>query len=367
MHRSATSRAVVSLIFLTMAAVIAPRAVGVAAGLGVIEPPVSGASAEVIAQGLVTFDDGEFHWTLASLAVNRTLAPVGSESPEFLLAGGPVAVLVSSSDGAGWRLGPGEAVFQPEDSASDAMALAEGAAALTTISVDRGPGAGQFAPGAGVRDVDLVRGQLPPAGSLTMHAEVSALVYVSLGQVQTEDTTIAAGATTIRDGDVMLVNNTAEPATVVVAVIGQSVDLSGANPGPSETSAPTDAPPSADAPQPAPAPAPTAPPATAPTTTVDQASIDVDQDGLTGADEELRGTDADDSDSDDDGLSDGAEVFETGTSPTVADSDGDEASDGQEVDAGTNPNLDEDSDGDGVPDSDEILSGGDPFDPTDQP
>ena len=168
-------------------------------------------------------------------------------------------MLVSSTDGAGWRLGPGEAVFRPEDSASDAMALAEGAAALTTISVDRGPGAGQFAPGAGVRDVDLVRGQLAPAGSLTIHAEVSALVYVSLGQVETQDTTIAAGATTIRDGDVMLMNNTAEPATVVVAVIGQSVDLSGANPGTSETSAPADAPPPADAPLPAPAPDPTVP------------------------------------------------------------------------------------------------------------
>ena len=42
MHRSAMFRAVVSLILLTMAAVIAPSAVGVAAGLDVIEPPVFG-------------------------------------------------------------------------------------------------------------------------------------------------------------------------------------------------------------------------------------------------------------------------------------------------------------------------------------
>jgi len=86
------------------------------------------------------------------------------------------------------------------------------------------------------------------------------------------------------------------------------------------------------------APAPTQPATPAPAE--DPAAADVDEDGLTAADEELRGTSSDDADSDDDGF----EVFETGT----------------------NPNLDQDSDGDGVPDADEVLSGADPFDPTDQ-
>jgi hypothetical protein len=237
---------------------------------------------------------------------------------------------------------------------------------LTTISVAAGPGAGAFTPGVGARDVDLVRGHLEPDGELTVHADVSALDFVSAGQVETAETTIAAGATVTSVGDVMLVNSAAESATVVVAVVGQPVDLLGTS---SETSgAPaatetidTTAP--AAAPAPAPAPAPTA----GPTTTVDPATADVDGDGLTGADEELRGTDPGNADRDGDRLNDGFEVFESGTNPTNADSDGDETNDGDEIDAGTNPNVDpdvtaEDVDGDGLSAAEEINAGTDPND-----
>ena len=161
-------------------------------------------------------------------------------------------------------------MFRPAGSVSDVVALADGAAGLTTISIDPGPGSGAFAPGATVRDVDLVRGQLPADGSLTVHAEVSAFVHVTAGQVEMSDTTIPTGATATSNGDVTLLNDSAEPATVVVATIGPSVDASG------EVAESSDAPLSSDAdgpaPAPAPAPAPTQAPTTAaPTTTIDTA------------------------------------------------------------------------------------------------
>jgi hypothetical protein len=87
---------------------------------------------------------------------------------------------------------------------------------------------------------------------------------------------------------------------------------------------------------------------------------DVDGDGLTN-DEELNGILIDDvwvvyaldpeaSDTDGDGLDDGAEVHTYGTDPTNSDSDGDGLYDGEEVnDYGTNPLL-SDSDSDGLDD-----------------
>jgi len=76
-------------------------------------------------------------------------------------------------------------------------------------------------------------------------------------------------------------------------------------------------------------------------------SLDDDGDGLanvvetnTGVyvDRYDTGTDPDNADTDDDGLSDGDEVRTFGTDPTQADSDGDGADDGDELAAGTDPN-----------------------------
>ena len=95
--------------------------------------------------------------------------------------------------------------------------------------------------------------------------------------------------------------------------------------------------------------------------------IDRDGDGLTDAVETGLGTNPIDPDSDDDGLSDGAEVNTHGTNPLVADSDGDGLSDGAEVNThATNP-LDADSDDDGFRDGVEVAAGSDPNDPTSFP
>lgn len=79
---------------------------------------------------------------------------------------------------------------------------------------------------------------------------------------------------------------------------------------------------------------------------------DADSDGLTNAQEALIGTNPLDSDSDDDGLLDGAEVNGSLTNPLDADSDNDGLSDGAEVGVGTNPNN-ADTDGDQISDAED--------------
>jgi len=64
---------------------------------------------------------------------------------------------------------------------------------------------------------------------------------------------------------------------------------------------------------------------------------DVDRDGLNATLESRYGTSDDDADSDDDGLSDFAEVNEWGTDPINPDTDGDSFSDGTEAAGGYNP------------------------------
>jgi hypothetical protein len=83
---------------------------------------------------------------------------------------------------------------------------------------------------------------------------------------------------------------------------------------------------------------------------------DTDADGLADARERAAGTDQLLTDTDGDGLLDGAEVDEFGTDPLVADSDGDGIADGRESSHyDTDPNR-VDSDGDGLDDGVEVST-----------
>jgi len=70
-------------------------------------------------------------------------------------------------------------------------------------------------------------------------------------------------------------------------------------------------------------------------------TLDSDSDGLSDADETIRGTGVNDPDSDDDGLLDGAEVNPHGSNPLSADSDGDGFGDAWEVARGSSPTTDD--------------------------
>lgn len=99
---------------------------------------------------------------------------------------------------------------------------------------------------------------------------------------------------------------------------------------------------------------------------IDDAFLDSDYDGLTDLQEPTFGTDPYNSDSDFDGLGDGAEVQEYSTNPLVADTDGGGVFDGTEVVSGLNPldPLDDgtlDSDRDGLTDQQEVELGTQPY------
>ncbi len=86
---------------------------------------------------------------------------------------------------------------------------------------------------------------------------------------------------------------------------------------------------------------------------------DTDEDGLSDGAEVILGTNPLLLDTDGDGLSDGAEVI-LGTNPLLLDTDGDGLSDGLETQLGTNP-CDTDSDDDGFPDGWEVQYGFNPL------
>lgn len=94
----------------------------------------------------------------------------------------------------------------------------------------------------------------------------------------------------------------------------------------------------------------------------DPANPDTDGDGLLDGEEWRIGSRYDSSDSDADGLTDAFEVIISGTSPTNSDSDGDGLSDKEELDLiGTDP-LDPDTDGGGTLDGFERRAKTDPLD-----
>ena len=91
--------------------------------------------------------------------------------------------------------------------------------------------------------------------------------------------------------------------------------------------------------------------------------VDSDGDGLSDAEEALRGTNPNDTDTDDDGILDGNEIRgSTGTDPLDPDTDSDGVDDGVEYDLGTSP-TNSDSDGDGLSDRDESKAGTNPLAP----
>jgi Bacterial TSP3 repeat len=322
--------------------------------------PIASAHSQVIAQGVVDFPDGQFAWTLAEEQVDQAGTQVDPQGSQFILADDG-ALMVSSGDGRRALLAPGEAVYDPRSLPASLNAVdAAGASYWSILLIG-----GQFEaaptviePGAGARDVNLVRDVLAPGESLSIPSTIPEFVLVTAETVTVADSglPIDAGASTTIVGGTALINAGTEPATLVVVVIG---DLVGAAPeAPVTTATPTTV--AGSTGSTAPASATTMPTNTEP---VAPAEFDSDGDGLSDEDEIVIGSDPNNPDTDGDGLSDYEEASGAFNSdPTLADTDSDGLSDGEEADLGTDAGA-RDTDGDGLDDGDEVIGGTDPLDP----
>jgi hypothetical protein len=320
---------------------------------------------EVIAQGVIDFPAGQFTWTPSQDEVDQAGTQVDPQGSQFIL-GDTGSLVVSSGAGRIALLAPGEAVFDPRSLPASLSASGDSAGywaiLLTGGEFEADPSV--IEPGAGARDVNLVRDVLAPGESLSLPSSLPEFVLTTAGAVTTADgLAVDAGASTTIAGGGTLTNAGTVPAAVVVIVIG---DLVGAAPEAPSTSAPattalatttspaTTAPSGSDT---------TVPNNTEPVAPPEQ---DPDNDGLSTEDEIVIGSDPNDADTDDDGLSDYEEASGAFNSdPTAADTDGDGLDDGQEADLGTDAGA-ADTDGDGVDDGTEVNVGNtDPLDPSD--
>jgi hypothetical protein len=185
-------------------------------------PPASG-HAEVIAQGVVAFGEGPWHWRLSNGSASPAGAAVDTAHPGFLLADGPGAVVVGSDSDPVARLAAGEALFLPGGEPATVGTLTEDSAATIGIALVAGPGADELMPGPGLRDVDLVRDVLSTNEAFVVHADVSAFVVVTRGTVTAGSELVTTEAGVVLTGDITLVNTAPEPAIVVAAVVGPAL------------------------------------------------------------------------------------------------------------------------------------------------
>jgi Bacterial TSP3 repeat len=295
-------------------------------------PPASG-HAQVIAQGVVSFNAGEHHWRLTSNDVGTAPVPIDISSPTFLVAAGTALdagpVRITEPNGPGWSLADGEATFRP---AGSTVAIDPTPGALVhAIAIDEGSGNDAFDPGNGLRDLNLVRDVLATGESITVRSEVSALIFVTTGIATAADgSEIPTGTTRAIVGETTLTNGEGAPAVVLAAIIGPPVDTGTATSAPGGDDPTPTQPPATPAPNP-------------PPTTIDP-TLDTDGDGLTDVEE--------------------VDIY--GTDPNNYDTDGDTVSDYLEAKNGYSDPFNPDTDGDGYNDS-EQFDGYDPLDPNSYP
>lgn len=169
------------------------------------------------------FPDGPLRWDLQTLDAGGWPYEFDGSPPAFFIADGPDAVLVSDENGPLALLDAGEATFVHAATSGAVAPLFDGAfAAAQRITFVGSDGPAAFVPGAGPRDVNLIRGVVGPEESVGVLSPFPVLVVVTEGEVADADGTVidaAAGPVTLGP-EVELTNSGTEAATVVIAAVG---------------------------------------------------------------------------------------------------------------------------------------------------
>jgi hypothetical protein len=181
----------------------------------------------VIAQGVVTFPDAPFVWDVHHFDGAALPYVFDGSPPMFLVADGPAGVLVQGEDGLLSVLYAGEGAYVPAGSIGTAAAITTGAVAtVDRIAFVRGSGPDAFTPGAGPRDVNIVRDVVAPGETFDVESQLPVFVVVNSGDlVDVAGTagTLAAGSATTLGTTVSLRNDGTAPVVVVAGVLGASL------------------------------------------------------------------------------------------------------------------------------------------------
>jgi Bacterial TSP3 repeat len=370
------------------------------------EPSPENGTAQVVAQGVFNIVGDDLQWQIAE----RTAAPPANASTiesatGFLIVDSGVLLVEDLATGEQQRLPAGEAMRTTAGPEQIRAALGSGSAVYWELALVDAPEedpaegvvfTGEPFAGPGARhDIDLLQDALGPGGTTAVPAgALPTLVLILDGVAEIATDTgdvfsLGAGEAIALSGPLVL-TATENGASVAALYTGPAMPRLADQQGTPVPNRRVIASPGAQTPEATVAPA-------AATATVEQTAevdddADGDADGLSGQEEVAAGTDANLSDTDEDGLTDGQEVGQIGTSPLVADTDGDGVLDGDEVAqatdpldgitdvaAGESPALEEpvaaeepadvevavapgDSDGDGLEDALETDLGTDPFD-----
>ena len=314
------------------------------------DPSPESGSAQVVAQGVVSVQDGDVRWQITE----RTAPPPANASAStsevgFLIVDSGVLLAENLSTGDQQRLPAGEAMLTMSGDEHIRAALGSDPAAYRDLAlVDAAAEApvdgtvvftGEPFAGSGARhDIDLLQDALAPGGTMAIPAgALPTLVLILDGVAEIANETgdvfsLGAGEAVSLSGP-LVVTATENGAGVAAAFAGPTVPRLAEAAGTPVPGGRVIQTPGAQTPE-----ADEAPPAA--TAIIEQPAVDDaddDGDGLTNAEEVDPGTDPNLADTDEDGLTDGQEVLEIGTLPLTADSDGDGVLDGDEVAQGTDP------------------------------
>ncbi|MFT4039777.1 MAG: hypothetical protein QM692_16475 [Thermomicrobiales bacterium] len=322
------------------------------------QSPESG-TAQVVAQGVLQVGDGDLRWQVTDRVAQLpgNAEPIASDAG-FLVVESGVLLLEDTQSGNQYRLPAGEAALTHSEATQQRVALGSDVAEYHDIVLTAADAAvpadetviyasEPFAGPGSRHDVDLLQDTLAAGGQWSVPAgALPTLVLVDSGiaDVATEAgdvVSLGAGEAASFAGQIILTAG-ADGAVVSAVVVGPAVPQLGqaaqvaATPAAVATATPARpaASPSAEGVIEVETAAEGTPEAAA---APQGAGNDADGDGLSARREEELGTDPSLADTDEDGLTDGAEVQEHKTNPLAADTDGDGVLDGDEVALGTDP------------------------------